>query len=221
MNNIRRQRNAQRGFTLIEVLVSIAIFAAMSVAAYQVLNQVQLSNQISAQRSARMNELQRAMVIMDNDFRQMALRQVRTAGGDPAAQLVFFGDNLIDSDSKGIVFSRMGWLNPQQQFPRGEVTKVGYRIQDDVLQRVWWRYPDTVAGDQMIVSPLLSRVTDFDVRFYNGKKWLSDWTVKYTLPQAVAITLTLEDYGQIRRVYLTPGSKLQGVSGSDESSDDE
>ncbi|MDF5653141.1 prepilin-type N-terminal cleavage/methylation domain-containing protein, partial [Vibrio parahaemolyticus] len=42
-NNHPRANTRQRvkGFTLIEVLVSIAIFASLSVAAYQVVSQVQ------------------------------------------------------------------------------------------------------------------------------------------------------------------------------------
>ncbi|MGL6171847.1 MAG: type II secretion system minor pseudopilin GspJ, partial [Vibrio sp.] len=76
------------GFTLIEVLVAIAIFASLSIGAYQVLNQVQRSNQISAERSARLTELQRALVIMDADFRQMALRQFRTDGQAPSELLL-------------------------------------------------------------------------------------------------------------------------------------
>ncbi|MEF1305290.1 type II secretion system minor pseudopilin GspJ, partial [Vibrio owensii] len=74
LNNKRykaRNSKSNRGFTLIEVLVSIAIFASMSVAAYQVVSQVQRSNVLSQERTQRLNELQRAMVMMDNDFRQM------------------------------------------------------------------------------------------------------------------------------------------------------
>ncbi|MEF1296418.1 type II secretion system minor pseudopilin GspJ, partial [Vibrio parahaemolyticus] len=75
--NRANKRRAAKGFTLIEVLVSIAIFASLSVAAYQVVSQVQRSNELSQERTQRLNELQRAMVMMDNDFRQMALRQTR------------------------------------------------------------------------------------------------------------------------------------------------
>ncbi|MDF5565276.1 type II secretion system minor pseudopilin GspJ, partial [Vibrio parahaemolyticus] len=75
-NNHLRANTRQRvkGFTLIEVLVSIAIFASLSVAAYQVVSQVQRSNALSQERTQRLNEIQRAMVMMDNDFRQMAMR---------------------------------------------------------------------------------------------------------------------------------------------------
>ena len=71
------------GFTLIEVLVAIAIFASLSVGAYQVLNQVQRSNEVSIERSERLKELQRALVFLDNDFRQMTMRQSRTNGEEP------------------------------------------------------------------------------------------------------------------------------------------
>ncbi|MBY7669276.1 type II secretion system minor pseudopilin GspJ, partial [Vibrio anguillarum] len=87
-----------------EVLVSIAIFASLSVAAYQVVSQVQRSNALSQERTQRLNEIQRAMVMMDNDFRQMAMRQTRTNGEEPASRLIFWSDYLLDSDTKGLMF---------------------------------------------------------------------------------------------------------------------
>lgn len=84
-----------RGFTLIEVLVSIAIFATLSMAAYQVVNQVQRSNELSAERSARLNQLQRSLVILDNDFRQMAVRQFRTDGEEASSKLVIVKEYLL------------------------------------------------------------------------------------------------------------------------------
>ena len=216
------KRKRQSGFTLIEVLVSIAIFATLSVAAYQVVNQVQRSNQLSQERSARLNELQRAVVMMDNDFRQMALRPMRTNGESSSAKLIVWADYLLDSDSKGVMFVRLGWHNPQQQFPRGEVTKVGYRIKDDMFERVWWRYPDTPAGQMGVITPLLSGVETFEMRFSDGKKWSDEWDAENTLPAAVSVELTLKDYGKISRVYLTPEGTLQkrSDSGNQDSKDD-
>ncbi|NOH22700.1 type II secretion system minor pseudopilin GspJ [Vibrio europaeus] len=205
----RNSLNRSQGFTLIEVLVAIAIFASLSVGAYQVLNQVQRSNEISMERSERLKTLQRALVFMDNDFRQMALRQSRTNGEDPSAMLLQWKDYLLDSDAKGVMFVRAGWHNPQQQFPRGEISKVGYRIKDQQLQRVWWRYADTPAGQEGIVMPLLDGVEDFEIRFFDGKQWQKEWQTKFALPQAVALSLELEDYGKIERIYLTSGGTLE------------
>ncbi|MFH0233842.1 type II secretion system minor pseudopilin GspJ [Vibrio diabolicus] len=208
------KRQPAKGFTLIEVLVSIAIFASLSVAAYQVVSQVQRSNALSQERTQRLNEIQRAMVMMDNDFRQMAMRQTRTNGEEPASQLIFWSDYLLDSDTKGLMFARLGWHNPQLQFPRGEVTKVGYRLKEETLQRVWWRYPDTPVGQQGIVTPLLTQVESFDMRFYDGKQWKKEWDDEKSLPKAVSVILTLKDYGEIARTYLTPDGTLSQKEGS-------
>ncbi|EPT9254467.1 type II secretion system minor pseudopilin GspJ [Vibrio alginolyticus] len=218
-NNNPRANTRQRvkGFTLIEVLVSIAIFASLSVAAYQVVSQVQRSNALSQERTQRLNEIQRAMVMMDNDFRQMAMRQTRTNGEEPASRLIFWSDYLLDSDTKGLMFARLGWHNPQQQFPRGEVTKVGYRLKEETLHRVWWRYPDTPVGQQGTVTPLLTQVESFDMRFYDGKQWKKEWAEEKALPKAVSVVLTLKDYGEITRTYLTPDGTL---SQKEESSGD-
>ncbi|MDV6253254.1 type II secretion system minor pseudopilin GspJ [Vibrio sp. EA2] len=214
VKNVTKQHK-QKGFTLIEVLVSIAIFASLSVAAYQVVSQIQRSNLLSQERTARLNELQRTMVMMDNDFRQMALRRTRTDGEEPTSQLIFWSDYLLDSDAKGVMFARLGWHNPQQQFPRGEVTKVGYRLKGETLQRIWWRYPDTPVGQEGIVTPLLTQVEAFDIRFYDGNQWKSDWDSNDTLPKAVSVVLTLKDYGKITRTYLTPDGRLGESEESD------
>lgn len=113
------------------------------------------------------------------------------------------------------MFTRLGWHNPQQQFPRGEVTKVGYRIKEETLERVWWRYPDTPTGQEGVVTPLLEGIEAFSLEFYNGSSWLEEWQTDRALPQAVRLKLTLKDYGEIERVYLTPSG---GMNTSDSSS---
>lgn len=210
-----RLNKKEAGFTLIEVLVAIAIFSMLSFSAYQVLDQTQKANQQSIDKTERLKEIQRSMVIIDNDFRQIALRQFRNNGEEASSRVFWWSNGLIDSDSYGALFTRLGWHNPQQMFPRGEVTKVGYRIREDVLQRVWWRYPDTPAGQEGIVTPLLSGVEKIDMRFYNSEGWQSNWDEPYSLPKAVELTLTLEDFGDISRIYLTAGTKLD-VKANDE-----
>ena len=181
-------------------------------------NQIQRSNEVSIERSARLNALQRSLVILDNDFRQMAQRQFRTNGEEASSKLILMQEYLLDSDTVGVMFTRLGGHNQQQQFPRGEVTKVGYRIKEETLGRVWWRYPDTPTGQEGVVTPLLEGIEAFSLEFYNGSSWLKEWQTDRALPKAVRLKLTLKDYGGIERVYLTPSGSINTSDSSDSSS---
>ena len=64
----------KKGFTLLEVLIAIAIFAILSLAAYEVLHGVLRSSEISKQHSESLTELQRAMMIIEQDFSQITYR---------------------------------------------------------------------------------------------------------------------------------------------------
>lgn len=203
-----RVRPRQSGFTLLEVLVAIAVFAMLSISAYQVLNGVQRSDAQSREHNARLQEIQQALVMMDNDFRQIVARKVRNQGEAPSDKILQSSEYLLDSSSYGIIFPRLGWQNPQQMFPRGEVVKVGYRVVDDTLERVWFRYPDTVVGSEALVRPILSGVEKLSFRFYSDKKWLDSWNKKAALPEGVSVQLTLKDFGEIERVYMLPTSAL-------------
>ncbi|HBV76277.1 MULTISPECIES: type II secretion system minor pseudopilin GspJ [Vibrio] len=203
------------GFTLIEVLVAIMVFASLSLAAYQVVNQVQRSNQQSAEKTQRLQDIQRAMIIMDSDFRQMAARQFRVNGEQASKNYLFEDEYLLDSESNGILFTRLGWLNPQQSFPRGEIVKVGYRVVQGNLERVWWRYPDTPAGQEPLYKSILTQVDDIAFRFYDGSVWQDEWKQPSQLPKAVEVTFTLQDYGKLIRVYLTAGGAASGNSNND------
>ncbi|MGB2078497.1 MAG: type II secretion system minor pseudopilin GspJ, partial [Vibrio sp.] len=208
---------SQRGFSLIEVLIAISIFALLSLAGYQVLNQTQRSNQVSLEKTSRIQKLQQAVVMMDNDFNQMSGRAFVHEGESTQDLFLLHGTQVIDSDKEGILFIRLGWMNPEQAFPRGEVLKVGYRLRNDVLERVWWRYPDTPSGEPALVRPILDKVTDLSFRFYNGSTWVNEWQEQGILPLAIEVNLNLEDYGDIKRVYALPSQDTS----EDEAADDE
>lgn len=97
------------------------------------------------------------------------------------------------------------------------MTKVGYRIKEETLERVWWRYPDTPAGQEAVITPLLDDVEDLEFEFYDGKRWGKEWQADKSLPKAVRLKLTLKDYGEVERIYLTPSGTLDQVGGDSNS----
>lgn len=215
MSSINHSR--QRGFTLLEVLVAIAVFAMLSLSAYQVMNNVMRSDAQSKDHNQRLKEIQRATIMMDNDFRQIVARKSRLNGEEPNDKVLQAGEYLLDSSSDGIMFVRTGWQNPQAMFPRGDVTRVGYRVVDDQLERVWFRYPDNVIGEKPLVKVLLDGVTKLQFSFFADKKWQDKWDTADKLPEGIKVTMTLKDFGEIERIYLVPTSALSASADSEQS----
>ncbi|MCD9499761.1 type II secretion system minor pseudopilin GspJ [Photobacterium carnosum] len=198
----------QQGFTLLEVLVAIAVFAMLSLSANQVLTNVLRSDAQSKDHNQRLQAIQRTMIMMDNDFRQIVARKFRSDAEKPTDNILQASEYLLDSSSEGITFVRGGWQNPQSMFPRGDVTRVGYRIIDDNLERVWFRYPDTVTGAKPLVRVLLTGVTDLKFEFYYDKQLHKKWDKAKSLPAGIKVTMTLKKLGEIERIYLLPTSSL-------------
>ena len=64
-----------------------------------------------------------------------------------------------------------------------------------------------MTGVQTCALPILQRgVQAFRLRFYASGRWQDEWQQTQTLPQGLEVTLTLEQSGEIRRLFLlTPG----------------
>lgn len=69
--------NKQQGFTLIEIMVAMAIMALISVGALAVLNKATNSNDYIKRTGDRLNNVQRAFMFISRDMQQLTLRQVR------------------------------------------------------------------------------------------------------------------------------------------------
>ncbi|RXJ72663.1 type II secretion system protein GspJ [Veronia nyctiphanis] len=198
----------QSGFTLLEVILALAIFAALSITANQVLKNVLFSNEQSQQVGEQLKQLQRARVILDSDFRQILARRYRNSGEESGELLIEMSDGLNDSEEQGVRFVRGGWINPQSLFPRGEVVKVGYRLKDNKLERVRWMYPDDSPSTEPAVMMVMDGVSKLSFEVFNEGEWTPIWDTPEVMPQALRLKLTLDRYGDIERVYQLPAQSL-------------
>ena len=197
-----RYRGRQDGFTLLEMLVAIAIFASLSMGAYQVLQGVLTSDEVSKKKEARLSELQLAFTLMERDITQMVPRSGRIDGENNKVLLAAsrFGQQ---SDDWGMAFIRGGWLNPD-----------GMRLKDHTLERLSYLYPDPVIGTEPRIQPMLDRVTALRFYFYDKGVWKEEWTQRNVLPYGLAVELDLEDYGTVRRQFLIGAGGQRAENGN-------
>jgi len=111
-----------RGFTLLEVLVAVAISAAVGVAAVQLLSNVANVGKSSEERADEVAALQRWNQILSRDISQLINREIRDQYGDPLPSL------MVGSGDYPLEFTLSGWRNrPTTEDPRSTLQRVAYR----------------------------------------------------------------------------------------------
>lgn len=218
MNRSRHKRPA--GFTLIEVLIAMSITALVATIAYGSLARVMGGVEALRESADRSYEVNRAMMILSRDLRHFANRPIRDEFGELEPALS--GGELARFE---LSFTRTGWHNPLE-YPRSSLQRVNYRIEDEALWRDSYVVLDRAGNTEPRSTRLLDNVETMQLAFLanaqtaqissdNGvvdtSAWPENWVLsnsnpdaKLDPPQALEITLTLADWGEIRRFYVLP-----------------
>mgnify|MGYP001813049897 FL=1 len=197
-------RRLTRAFTLIEVLVALAVFGILSMLAYATLGSTLSNADYLTDRMDRLQSIQRAMRYLTTDLMQSAPRPVRSELGDsytPALYSTLSGDFAIE-------LTHMGWSNPAG-LPRSTMQRVAYRIEEGTLLRYHWIVLDRTYSNEPIVTELLDDVDSLYFRFFDPSGESSEiWPPQTqqgggglrTRPRAVEIILSLPDQGDLTRL---------------------
>lgn len=192
----------QHGFTLIEVLVALAVFGVLSALAYMTLGQTLSNSDMLTERMDRLQSIQRTMSFLATDLVQAAPRPIRAdLGSEPALRSSFGSDFALE-------ITRNGWPN-SAGVPRSTQQRAAYRIEDEELVRYHWNVLDRTASNLPVATVLMNDIESLTFRFllHNGE-WTEQWppattgiaSNTATLPRAIEITLVLPDEGELTRV---------------------
>ncbi|RKF13193.1 type II secretion system protein GspJ [Alginatibacterium sediminis] len=195
-------RQIQHGFTLVELMVAVAIFSFLSLASYQMLQGVLNTDKQAEVHAKRLAEVNRAFVLIGRDINQLVDRRIRQNGEQHQSS---FNAGLFENDSEsyGLEILRSGWSNPQAMLPRSQLQKVEYIQQQDSLLRRHYYYADTSVGDEGRAQVILSEIESFELRFMDDGQWLEKFDSEQSkLPKALEVNIQLKDLGKLRRVFM-------------------
>jgi len=188
------------GFTLLELLIAIAVFSLVSVMSYSGLKTVIESNKRIEEKSDQYQQLDRLFLLMQQDFYQMVNRPVRDGFGDVQPALIA-NSGLADFF---LEFSRSGALNianPEVPLLR----RVAYLLENGIVKRRSWQVLDRLQSSESLDVELLDDVNDMQVSFFyadtQAQVQTSNEAVGQGLPKAITITLNVEGIGVIKRVW--------------------
>ena len=197
------------GFTLVELLVAVAIFAIIGLVAASGLRSVIRLRDQSDKTMHRLRQVQLAMSILARDFSQLAPRPIHDELGSVRPALAAGPDNVPP-----IEFTHGGWPNPLG-LPRSTLQRVAYTLEDGKLMRYTWPMLDRSVQADPLKQELLSDVSALDVEYMDPSsgQLLNVWPPinqgavnpankppADLLPRAVSIKLTLKDWGDVTRL---------------------
>ncbi|MGN8157414.1 type II secretion system minor pseudopilin GspJ [Salinisphaera sp. RV14] len=210
-----RPTRAQAGFTLVELLVAIAVFAVMAAIAYGGLSSVIGTRDSIDAALDRSKMLQMATWRLQQDIEQVVARPVRNRFGDAEPA-------VMGSPDTGLTITRDGWPNPLSE-PRSTLQRVHYQLEPHGdLVRSYYRVVDQAQDSAPVDTNLLSGVTRIEWRFLdNNGQWQDRWpprnsgaisnlSARATRPPPVAIELRLDTraWGHLRLLFAMPGAHL-------------
>jgi general secretion pathway protein J len=206
---IHSRRRTSRGFTLIDVMVAVAIFVVVGALAMGGYNELIKQADIVERNAKRTRAVQSAMQRLTQDFSELEPRPIRQPLGstlDPAL--------LADSRTAELAeLTRAGWSNPAG-VPRSTLQRVRYRLEDNKLRRDYWLVLDRTLTGEPVTTLLLDHVTSMSLRFMDiNHRWHDQWPAAGTggatdprqRPIAVEINLELEDWGKLQRLVEVSG----------------
>jgi general secretion pathway protein J len=199
----------QGGFTLLELLVALSVFAFVSVMAYGGLRVVLDTRGHTDQASRDLGELQVALTLLSRDLAHVVARPVRDVHGDPQAPLRFNA------------YSDRPRLEVVRTSSRSGLQRVAWEIDETRLYRMYWTAldgadPAEPQGRLPVMGPVEDAertargVEDWSLRFHyhlpDGTFGTSEsWPLEINpgaldaLPVALELTLALDGRGTVTR----------------------
>jgi general secretion pathway protein J len=217
-----RRPHATDGFTLIELVVALVITAFLFAMGYGAVNQALAQTGGIEEQQARLLAVQSAFRFLAQDLQQVVPRPIRQPVGNGwQAAFQAGAASQINSGQALVTLTRTGWANPAG-VQRPALQRVAYLLSEGTLRRDHWPVLDPTLATAPIERELLTKVKSVQLRYMDtNRQWIEQWpnpglilppprvqpqpmNTMRAIPLAVEVTLELEDWGKLTRVFEIP-----------------
>ena len=166
-----------RGFTLLELLVAVAIFALLGVGSYRLLASTINTRDAAKTHDDALIQLQRTFIVMNRDVAQAVARPIRDEYGDSVAAVVL-KNNVLE-------LTRAGLPNPLKQV-RSDLQRISYQIN---TKNELVRSADRDRGVKPQQTVLLTKIKTMTIKTHNQNGGTNnDWPSFQGSPDTKSLT---------------------------------
>jgi general secretion pathway protein J len=190
----------QPGFTLVELLVALAIFAIVAGFAYRSLEAMLQTGVAVEKESRKWRDIALFVGRLERDL--AAVLSTRTAIASEGTTLMPVS-SLVQSTASdtGLALSRSG--SPLQENALAAPQRIAYRFHDGAVERLAWTGIDAAPRDEPTAVPVLRNVSSLAFRFLDSQgEWRTTWGLPGNGQPPVSLT------GVEVTVQLVSGEKI-------------
>jgi general secretion pathway protein J len=197
-----------RGFTLVELLVALAIFALITGFAYRGLNTMLESRAALETESRKWRDVAIFVGRIDRDLSSALQRSSHSSSDTTLSPISSLTESTASTE--GLAITRSG--SPLQESALAAPQRVAYRLHGGAIERLSWAGVDIAPRDEPSVVVVLKAVSAFSVRFLDDTgEWRTTWGLPMssitTFPAAVEVTVQLASGEKIVRLADMPRSQ--------------
>ena len=193
-----------RAFTLVELLIALAIFALLSAFAYRGLAVLLESREALDRDSRKWRDVALFVGRFERDVQAALDRPATGPSGTPQSPVSSLLD-LGGTTASGLAITRAGATLYANELAAPQ--RVGYRLAEGRVDRLAWPGVDAGPRAEAATTPVLENVRSLGFRFLDRTlEWRRDWALPSTqgMPLAVEMTLELAGGEKILRVVDIP-----------------
>jgi general secretion pathway protein J len=196
-----------KGFTLVELLVALGIFAILTGFAYRGLNAMLESRAALERESRKWRDVALFVGRIDRDLSAILERTGHGASDTKLAPLSSVIESTTPSD--GLSLTRSGSL--LQESALAAPQRIAYRLRDGAIERLSWSGVDIAPRDEPTAVTVLRQVSALSFRFLDATgEWQTTWGLPLSgeakVAAAVEVTLQLASGEKIVRLVDLPRS---------------
>lgn len=193
------------GFTLIEIMVTVLIFAIISTISYKIVSSLVMTNQIVDETQEKWGSLSLVSGNLAKSVHRLIPLVVRSNNGEVLPAL--YGkdgvsglyDGQLQMTLSGVIGDDVTGIKPPK--------RVEYRFYKNTLYLVTWPVLNRSASTVPQIDVLLENVKSFEPEFlYSNGQWRNNWPPEGmaidSMPKAMRVTLEMMSTESIVREWI-------------------